>query len=117
MEVEVAEGEDVLVENDMSGRDDAAGGDVVASVTAVVRKVANEHARRGAQREFVRGCGDHVGEAPAPEDSKCVVVGRHTEQHGIRRCGDSGSAWSTVDQVRGRRKSFSPERQWSCTVD
>ena len=39
----ITKGEDVLVENDMPGRDDAAGGDVVASVTVVVRRVADEH--------------------------------------------------------------------------
>jgi len=40
----VAEGEDVLVEDDVSRRDDAPGGDVVASVTAVIRRVADEDA-------------------------------------------------------------------------
>jgi len=101
----------------MPRRDDVVGGDVVASVTAVICRVTNEHARRRARREFVRGGSDHVGEAPAAEDAKLVVVGRHSKQHSIWRCGGSGAARPSVDQVRGRRKSFSPERQWSCTVD
>ena len=40
----VAEGEDVLVEDDVLRRDDAPGGDVVASVTVVIRRVADEDA-------------------------------------------------------------------------
>lgn len=43
---DVVEGEDTLVEEDVPGRDDAAGGEVVAAVPAVIHWISDEDTRR-----------------------------------------------------------------------
>lgn len=43
---DVTEGEDTLVEEDMPGCDDVAGGEVIAVVPAVIRWISDEDTRR-----------------------------------------------------------------------
>jgi hypothetical protein len=62
------------------GRDDATGGDVVASVAAMISRVPDEDARTGARGELVRRRGEHVGVAATSEHPEFVVGGRHAEE-------------------------------------
>ena len=65
----------------------------------------------------MRGRGDHVGVAAAPEHPELVVGGRHAEEERVRRRGGCGATRAPTDQVCGRGESLGLERQGSCTVN
>lgn len=101
----------------MTRCDDAAGGDVVAPVAAVIRRVAEEDTGGRPRGELVWCGGGDVGKAPAAEHTKLVVGGRNTEKHGVRRRVACGAARAAVDEVRCRGERLCPEFLWSCTVN
>ena len=72
-------GEIRLVKDDVSGDQDAARGEVKASVPLVVRGVTKEHTTSRAGRQLVRSSGGDVRVTCTPEDPK-VVVARSTEE-------------------------------------
>ena len=64
----------------MSGDQDAARGEVKASVPLVVRGVTKEHTPSRAGRQLVRSSGGGVRVTRTPEDPKVVVARRGTEE-------------------------------------
>jgi hypothetical protein len=85
-----AEGELKLVKRHVAGGDDAPGGDVVASVAAMISRVADEDAQRGRRVELVFGCYHRVGEAQAAKDAELTIVKVDAEMESVRRGGSGG---------------------------
>jgi hypothetical protein len=69
-----------FVKYDMPGSDYAASAKIKASVAAVIRRIAEQGAGRGAWAEFVSGSGCLVGIAEATEHPKVTVVRRSAEK-------------------------------------
>ena len=76
----------------MSGDEDAARGEVKASIPLVVRGVPKEYTTSRAGRQLVRSGGGGVRLTRTPEDPKVVVTRRGTEKSVVW----SGSRRSTV---------------------
>ena len=72
-----------LVKDDVSGDQDAARGEVKASVPLVVRGVTKEHTMSRAGRQLVGSSGGGVRVTRTPEDPKVVVARRGTEERGV----------------------------------
>ena len=64
----------------MVGDQNAARGEVKASVPLVVRGVTKEHTMSRARRQLVRSSGGGVRVTRTPEDPKVVVARRGTEK-------------------------------------
>ena len=101
----------------MTGCDDAARGDVQATVAAVIRWVAEEDACLRAPAELVRRRGTEVGEAEATKHPQLVVAWRGSEEQFMRRQGPGGTARPAIQQVRRRVEGLCPVRRRSSAVD
>jgi hypothetical protein len=71
----------------VSGDEDAARGEVVASIPLVVRRVTKENATCRARRQFVRSSGGDVRVTGTTEDTKVVLAGRGTKESLVRVLG------------------------------
>ena len=102
-------GEVRLVKHDVSGDQDAARGEVKASVPLVVRGVTKEHTTSRAGRQPVRSSGGGVRVTRTPEDPKVVVARRGTEKSVVWSGSRRSSGRKAVEQVAGGVKALSPE--------
>ena len=73
-------GEIRLVKHDVSGDQDAARGEIKASIPLVVRGVTKKHTTSRAGRQLVRSSGGGVRVTRTPEDPNVVVARRGTEK-------------------------------------
>jgi hypothetical protein len=111
------EREDRLDEGDMSRRVHAPGLNVVAPITTMVTRVAEEHTRHGARTKLVWCRRSDVGVAKTAEYAELVVVRRRAEEKFMRRRDARGATRSAIDDVRGRVQRFGPEGVRCCTVN
>jgi hypothetical protein len=109
-------GEIRLVKNDVSGDQDAARGEVKASVPLVVRGVTKEHTSR-AGHQLVRSSGGGVRITRTPEDPKMVVARRGTEKSVVWSGSRRSSGRKTVEQVGDVVEAFSPEARGQRSLD
>ena len=66
---------DCFIENNVAGDNDAAGGEVIASVPFVLKGITQKNTAGGTWGELVGGCGIGVGKTQAPEDAKMIISG------------------------------------------
>ena len=92
----------------MSRDQNAARGDVKASVPLVVRRVPEEHTSR-AGRQLVRSGGGGVRVTRTPEDPKVVIARRGTEKSVVWSGSRRSSGRKTIEQVDGGVEALSPE--------
>ena len=92
----------------MSGDQNAARGEVKASVPLVVRGVPEEHTTSRAGRQLVRSGGGGVRVTRTPEDLKVVVARRGTEGS-VVWSGSRSSGRKAVEQVGGGVEALSPD--------
>jgi hypothetical protein len=97
--------------------DDAAGGEVVAAISVMIRRVPDEHIGRRTRAQLVRGGGGGVGVAAATEDTQVVVARWSAKKELVWRGRASRVTWTPVDEESRRGERLSPERQRSCTVN
>ena len=101
----------------MSGDQDAARGEVKASVPLVVRGVTKEHTTSRAGRQLVRSSGGGVRVTRTPEDPKVVVARRGTEKSVVWSGSRRSSGRKTVEQVGDGVEAFSPEARGQRSLD
>ena len=90
-------GEIRFVKDDVLGDQNAARGEVEASVPLVVKGVTKEHTPSRAGHQLMRSSGGGVRVTRTPEDPKVVVARRGTEE-GVMRSGSwGGSGGETVE--------------------
>ena len=100
----------------MSGDQDAARGEVKASVSLVIRGVTEEHTSR-AGRQFVRSGGRGVRVSRTPEDPKVVVARRGTEESVVWSGSRRSSGRKAVERVGGGVEALSPEARGQRGLD
>ena len=98
-----------LVKDDVSGDQDAARGEVKASVPLVVRGVTKKHTTSRAGGQLVRNSGEDVRVTCTPEDPKVVVARRGTEKSVVCSGSRRSSGRKVVKQVGGGVEALSPE--------
>ena len=91
----------------MSGDQNAARGEVKASVPLVVRGVPEEHTTSRAGHQLVRSGGGSVRVTRTPEDPKVVVARRGTEESVVWSGSRRSSGRKTVEQVGGGVEALS----------
>ena len=101
----------------MSGDQDAARGEVKASVPLVVRGVPEEHTTSRAGRQLVRSGGGGVRVTRTPEDPKVVVARRGTEKSVVWSGSRRSSGRKTVEQVGGGVEALGPEARGQRGLD
>jgi len=101
----------------VSGDQDAARGEVKASVPLVVRGVPKEHTTSRAGRQLVRSGGGGVRVTRTPEDPKVVVARRGTEESVVWSGSRRSSGRKTVEQVGGGVEALSPEARGERSLD
>jgi hypothetical protein len=92
----------------MPGSDYAASAKIKASVAAVIRRIAEQGAGRGAWAEFVSGSGCLVGIAEATEHPKVTVVRRSAEKTLIGCRGATPLTVLAIQEVGGRVQRLDP---------
>ena len=93
----------------MSEDQDAARGEVKASVPLVVRGVTKEHTMSRVGCQLVRSCGGDVRVTCTPEDPKMVVARRGTEESVVWSGSRRSCGRKVVKQVGGGVETLSPE--------
>ena len=93
----------------MSGDQDAARGEVKASVPLVVRGVTKEHTTSRAGRQLVRSSGRGIRVTRTPEDPKVVVVRRGTEKSVVWSGSRGSCGRKAIEQVDGSVETLSSE--------
>jgi hypothetical protein len=101
----------------VSGDQNAARGEVKASVPLVVRGVPEEHTTSRAGRQLVRSGGGGVRVTRTPEDPKVVVARRGTEESVVWSGSRRSSGRETVKQVGGGVEALSPEARGQRGLD
>jgi hypothetical protein len=110
-------GEVRLVKHNMSGYKNPTGGEIVAAVPLMVRRVTKEHTTCQARCELMRSSGSKIRVASTPEDTKVSVSGRGTEESMVRsRSGRSGGR-KAVEKVGGGVKTLCPETRGKRGLD
>src|SRR6185312_1516407 len=110
-------GEIRLVKHDVSGDQDAARGEVRASVPLVVRGVTKKHTKSRAGRQLVRSSGGDVRVTCTPKDPKVVVARRGTEKSVVWSGSRRSSGRKAVKQVGGGVEALSPEARGQRGLD
>ena len=85
----------------MPGDQDAARGEVKASVPLVVRGVTKKHTTSRAGCQLVRSSGGDVRVTGTPKDTNVVVAGRGTEKSVVRSESRRSCGRKAVEQVGG----------------
>jgi hypothetical protein len=67
-----------LIENNMAGDDYFPRGDVIAAISTVLRRIAEEHTRRGTGPKLVKSRGGDIGITEATKNPEGVVGRRPT---------------------------------------
>src|SRR6185312_13474364 len=106
-----------LVKHDVSGDQDAARGEVKASIPLVVRGVTKKHRTSRAGRQLVRSSGGDVRVTCTPEDPKVVIARRGTEKSVVWSGSRRSSGRKTVKQVGGGVEALSPEARGQRGLD
>jgi len=101
----------------VSGDQDAASGEVKASVPLVVRGVTEEHTTSRAGRQLVRSGGGGVRVTRTPEDPKVVVAMRDTEKSVVWSGSYKSSGRKAVKQVGGGVEALSLEARGQRGLD
>jgi hypothetical protein len=99
-----------FIKNNMAGDDYFTGGDVIAAISTMLGRIAEEHTRRGARPKLVKGRGGDIGITEATKDPESVVWRRTTMETRERNRRTDGLTWSAIEKKRGRGQSFSPKR-------
>ena len=95
----------------MSGDQDAARGDVKASVLLVIRGVPKKHTTSRAGRQLVRSGSGGVRVTRTPEDPKVVIARRGTEESVVWSGSRRSCGRKAVEQVGGGVETLSSEAQ------
>jgi hypothetical protein len=93
-----SKGKHIIVEDDVTGDDDAMGGEVKTTIPLVAMGVAREEAASGAGRQLMRSSSGSVGLAGTTEHAEVVVGGGYVVQ------GEVGVGWLTAFNGRWFRK-------------
>jgi hypothetical protein len=116
-----SKGKHIFVENDMTGDDDAMGGEAKTAIPLVVRRVAKEEATSGAWRQLMGSSSGSVRVAGTFEHAEvvvrggCVVTGRSRGWGGSPPLmgGSSGGGWRCAGPLPSSRQGETPGREGS----
>jgi hypothetical protein len=74
----------------------------------VIRRVANEHAQRGARGKFVADGGNEVGITGAPKGLEVMIGGVSSIEREERSAHGQGLGGEVIDEVGSSSKRISP---------
>jgi hypothetical protein len=103
-----SKGKHIVVENDMTGDDDAMGGEVKTTIALVVRRVAKEEAASGAWRQLMWSSSGSVRVAGTSEHAEVVVGGGCAVQGEVGGGVAHRLRWEAVEEVGGGVQGLCP---------
>jgi hypothetical protein len=107
-----SKGKHIFVENDVTGDDDAMGGEVMTAIPLVDRRVAKEEATSGAWRQLMGSSSGSVRVAGTSEHAKVVVGGGCVVQGEVGGGVAHRLRWEAVEEVGGDVQGFCPVASW-----